>query len=219
MKQTDVLYAQFLAILSLVLACIFSSISQAASVSDLLISEIMANPSKVSDTTGEWFELYNPTSESIDLSGITLSDDGRNSYTFSAANSLLINPNSYFVLARNNDSMENGGFTADYIYRGFTLKNTRDQIVFSDASGELLRLNYASGFVSAGESMELIDTIMLPENYAASTTAYGLGDLGTPGKAGSYQFAAASPVPLPASVWLMASGLLGLTGFSRSRKI
>jgi hypothetical protein len=47
----------------------------ASSVSDLLISEIMANPAGLSDTRGEWFELYNPTIEPINLRGLDLGED------------------------------------------------------------------------------------------------------------------------------------------------
>ena len=38
----------------------------------------MANPTAASDSQGEWFELFNSSTESVDLSGIVLSDDGSN---------------------------------------------------------------------------------------------------------------------------------------------
>ena len=46
------------------------STAQAGMISDLLITEVMVNPSQVSDTNGEWFELFNPTTDAIDLNGI-----------------------------------------------------------------------------------------------------------------------------------------------------
>jgi hypothetical protein len=111
------------------------SFSQAATVSDLLISEIMADPSAVTDSNGEWFELFNPGNETISLDGITLHDDGSNSVLLSGSG-LSIASGSYFVLARNGDSLSNGGFTADYVYGGgFSLGNSNDEIVFSDGSG------------------------------------------------------------------------------------
>jgi len=217
MKHLDLTFTQLLSGLGLVLMCIFSSVAQTATVSDLLITEIMANPTAVSDTQGEWFELFNPTSNSIDLSGILLSDDGSNGHIISTESSLLVNPGSYFVMARSNDTTSNGGFVADYVYNSFSLNNTSDQIIFSDDSGELLRLNYSAGFVPAGSSMELMDTVMLPSNYAASPTTYGLGDLGSPGTTGSFTQPLAA-VPLPGALWLMGSGLLGLIGFSRRQQ-
>lgn len=198
------------------LCCVFLPITQAATVSDLLITEIMANPAAVSDTRGEWFELFNPSAESVDLSGIILSDDGSNLHTITAG---VIAAGGYFVLARNGDSNLNGGFNADYTYSSFSLSNSSDQIIFSDNSGELLRFDYGSGFVPVGGSMELIDAIMLPENYAATTTTFGAGDFGTPGAAGSFtQPVILASVPVPAAVWLMGSGLLGLACFSRRQK-
>lgn len=216
MKRVTTLLARATLALALFSAFCFSSFSHAASVSDLLISEIMANPAAVSDTNGEWFELFNPTADTINLDGLTLSDDGANSVLLSGSN-LSINSGDYFVLARNNDSLINGGFVADYSYgSGFTLSNSSDEIVFSDSNGELLRLNFSGAFVSSGASMELLSDTMLLSNYALSTTAYGAGDLGTPGIAGNFTYSLSpSPVPLPGTAWLMLSGLAGLLSFKR----
>ena len=218
MKYYKLFLAQLLGALS---ACCISSFSQASSVSDLLITEIMANPSAVSDANGEWFEIFNPTSDSISLEGIFLSDDGAgNNHTFSnIGGNLLVGSGEYFVLARNGNTLTNGDFTADYVYGSdFSLTNIDDEIVFSDALGELLRFNYSSGFVVNGVSMELIN-----ENsaiYTASTSLYGDGDLGTPGTAGTHTFnVQTSAVPLPNALWLFASGLLGCTGLMRRKSV
>jgi len=216
MKYYKLFLAQLLGVLS---TCCIPSFSQASSVSDLLITEIMANPSAVSDANGEWFEIFNPTSDSISLEGIFLSDDGAgNNHTFSnIGGNLLVGSGEYFVLARNGNTLTNGNFTADYVYGSdFSLTNIDDEIVFSDALDELLRFNYSSGFVVNGASMELIN-----ENsaiYTASTSLYGEGDLGTPGTAGTYTFSVqTSAVPLPNALWLFASGLLGCTGLMRRK--
>jgi len=206
-------------LIATILSWTFSSLAQAATVSDLLITEIMANPNAVSDTQGEWFELFNPTAESVDLNGMVLSDDNSLGHVIASGTGVLINPGSYFVMARNDDSTLNGGFVADYTYSRFSLGNTQDQIIISHSSGDFLRFDYGAGFAPNGGSMELIDAVMLPENYAATTTMFGAGDFGTPGTAGSFiQPSAPAPVPIPAAIWLMGSGLLGLTGFSRRQK-
>lgn len=219
MKHLSIMHVPFLSLLCLVFTCTFSSDSKAATVSDLLITEIMANPLAVSDTQGEWFELFNPTSESINLSGLLLSDDGSNSHTISSRTDLMINSGSYFVMARNGDSSQNGGFTANYVYSSFSLGNTQDQIIFSDMSGELLRFDYGAGFVPSGGSMELIDAVLLPSNFAATSTTFGSGDFGTPGSSGSFiQATGVTPVPIPGTVWLLSAGLIGLASFIRKNK-
>ncbi len=179
----------------------------------------MANPSAVTDTLGEWFELFNPTNEAIDINGITLSDDGSNRHDIVSEEAILINPGSFFVMARNGDSNTNGEFTPDYIYDNFSLSNTSDQIIFSTNSRVLLRLDYEAGFVSAGISAELTSNEMLAGNYVNSITPFGLGDLGSPGAAGAFDLTKPSaPVPLPGTAWLMTSGLLGLIGFKRRKR-
>lgn len=215
MKYHDLVFAQ---LLGTTLSCGTPSLSNAASVSDLLISEIMANPAAVTDANGEWFELFNPTSDSINLSGISLSDAGSNSHLISNSNDLWVNSGSYFVMARNGTSLNNGGFTADYVYSNFTLGNSSDQIIFSEGTNELLRFDYSSGFVANGSSMKLLSESMLAGNYAASTSAYGDGDFGTPGTEGTYAFSVApSAVPLPSALWLFGSGLMGLIGLTRRK--
>lgn len=210
--STSALFAS----MQLLLGLLFSINTQAA-VSDLWITEIMANPASVSDSNGEWFELYNPTLDAVDLEGLILSDDGSNSHIITSGNALLINPGEYFVLAGNADSSSNGGFHADYEYSSFSLGNSADEIIFSSTAGELLRLDYTSGFGTAGQSMELLGPSMLETNYGLTDAAltYGLGDIGTPGEAGSFT---PSPVPVPAAVWLFGSGLAGLIGIMRRRK-
>jgi len=207
-------------ILTALISGTFTFNTQAASVSDLLITEVMANPFQVSDANGEWFELFNPTASSINLKGMTLSDDGSNSHTIPTDNDLFIASGQYFVMGKNGDSTTNGGVTADYVYNSFTLGNSGDQIVFSSGITELLRLNYSADFDVAGQSMELMSLSMTEASYALTHAgfSYGLGDIGTPGMAGSFTPAPA-PVPLPAAVWLFGSGLAGMIGISRRRKV
>ena len=190
---------------------LFSNLSQAVMISDLLISEVMVNPAALSDTRGEWFELYNPTAESINLREITIGDDGSDLHRIES--DLLVLPGEYLTLARYFDP----GFVPDYVYDDFTLSNTGDEIVFSDGVSELLRLDYGSDFDAAGRSRELIELPMLTSNYELTleSFSYGIGDIGTPGEAGSFRPATSavpspSPVPSPAPLWLLISGLLGL---------
>jgi hypothetical protein len=177
----------------------------AFSAGDLLISEIMADPAAISDTRGEWIELYNPGSEPINLRGLDLGDDGGNRHRFDS--DLLILPGEFLTLARSADP----GFVPDYVYDNFTLANSDDEIVLRDGSLELLRLDYGPGFAQAGISRELQQLPMLAPNYGLTMAAlsYGAGDIGTPGEGAAMLFAPAA-VPLPAAAWLFVSGLLAV---------
>ena len=211
--------AKGIAHLGLLGSFLFSGFSHAMTVSDLLITEVMVNPSALSDTQGEWFELYNPTTEGVNLNTLTLGDDGNDLHRIES--DLLIMPGEYLTLARSNDP----GFVPDYIYEDFTLTNTEDEIVFSDGVSDLLRLEYVSGFAVAGNSRELSELPMIASNYdlTLATLGYGSGDIGTPGAAGSASYGSSpvtppSAVPVPAAVWLFGSGLLALLPWTSMRK-
>jgi len=192
-----------------------SSHSYAVMISDLLITEVMANPNAVTDAKGEWFEIYNPSNDIFDFNGITLSDNGTNSHLITGPTNLIINPGEYFVFGKNGNTLENGGYIADYVYSNFTLGNSDDEIILTDSIGNILSLEYTNGFVNAGKSTELLSYEMLMTNYGTTSDFnYGDGDFGTPGSQGSYAFNT-TPVPEPKSLWLLLIGCLLL--LSRKR--
>lgn len=198
------------------LICSLSLLAQpgfAAAVGDLLITEVMANPAALSDSRGEWFELFNPTDEQINLLGIDLVDDGSNRHRFDT--DLLILPGKFLTLARSADP----GFQPDYVYSNFTLANTSDEIVLRDGLVEMLRLDYASGFSVAGRSRELEQLPMMASNYGVTLASlgYGAGDFGTPGSGAIILSPTVSAVPVPAAVWLFASGLIAVLSATRRR--
>ncbi len=129
---------------------------------DIIISEVMANPEAVSDSNGEWFEVHNLTGNTLDLNGITLSDDGTNSHVVNFGGALTLNPNDYLVFGKNGSSSLNGGYMADYAYSGFSLSNGADEIVIGLDGMELVRLEYGSGFAVSGVSRELAGTVGFP---------------------------------------------------------
>jgi len=198
------------------LTCSLTFLTQpvfAAAVGDLLITEVMANPAALSDSQGEWFELFNPTDEQINLFGIDLGDDGSNRHRFDS--DLLIPPGEFLTLARSADP----GFQPDYVYSNFTLSNGSDEIVFYEGLVEMLRLDYGPGFSVAGRSRELQQLPMTASNYVLTLASlgYGAGDIGTPGSGPTGMPPAVSAVPLPAAAWLFASGLLAALSTARHR--
>lgn len=158
----------------------------------VVINEIMQNPNAVSDTDGEWFEVYNAGTESVDLNGWTIRDDGSDLHVI--AGSVVVAPGGYAVLGRNGNSGTNGGYTADYVYSGFTLANTADEVVLLDGVGAVVdRVDYTGTSPwpnPTGASMALSSPAAdnnVGSNWALADVRGGSytggGDLGTPGAA------------------------------------
>lgn len=155
----------------------------------IVITEVMVNPAVVSDSYGEWFEIYNNDTTIIDLNGWKIADSENDLHEIqSDVMEIIINPGEYLVLGRNGDSNVNGGYSADYEYSGFQLSNSSDEIFLIDADGMIAdALEYSSSFpFSSGASMYLPDPNSdntIEENWYMSGLQYGDGDYGTPGRA------------------------------------
>jgi uncharacterized repeat protein (TIGR01451 family) len=156
---------------------------------ELIITEIMQNPTVVEDSAGEWFELYNAGEDSYDLDGCLLRDLGTDSHTIDNAGSLIINPGAYLVLGRNGDSGTNGNLAVDYQYSSFTLVNEDDEVILECEGVEVDRVEYDGGpnFPDpAGASMQLLSPALDNNSGSNWCEATGLwpgsaGDFGTPG--------------------------------------
>ena len=152
---------------------------------DVVVTEVMVNPSAVSDSYGEWFELYNAGSSTVSMNGWLLLDNGSNEHNVT---SISIDSGEYIVFGRNTDSAVNGGYDADYVYSGFQLANSADEIKLIDAEGRIVDvIEYNSSFpYSSGASMYLKNITYdnaVDTSWAMSEVEYGSGDLGTPGRA------------------------------------
>lgn len=165
---------------------------------DIIITEIMADPSAVTDTNGEWFEVYNTTGAEIDMNGWTIKDNGSNSHTINTE--LKVPAGGYAVLGINLDTGTNGNATVNYEYSSFTLSNSDDEIIIeSPGLIEIDRVEYDGGpdFPDpTGASFELSSSKLNHvdnnngSNWKENTTSQygvsGTGDYGTPGTANDY---------------------------------
>ncbi|MDP7120665.1 MAG: choice-of-anchor D domain-containing protein, partial [Candidatus Marinimicrobia bacterium] len=147
----------------------------------------MQNPSEVSDPLGEWVEIHSRWFTPVHLKDFILADDGTDAHTI--ATDVAIPAGGYAVLASNADTATNAGLIADYEFSGFSLGNSSDEVVLSDAGGtELDRVEYDNGATfpdPSGASMELIAPFLdnaQGTNWATGVTPYGDGDLGSPGR-------------------------------------
>lgn len=89
---------------------------------DLVVSEIMMNPATVADTTGEWFEIYNPGTMTVNLSGLTIETG---SATDTIDTDVLVPGSGYALLALSSTTTENDSLpTPDFVYSGLSFDET-----------------------------------------------------------------------------------------------
>ena len=152
---------------------------------NIVITEVMVNPAAVSDSYGEWFELYNADTVIISMLDWQLLGSGSDEHN---VDSISIAAGEYIVFGRNNDSSVNGGYNADYEYSGFQLANSEDEIILIDDEGRVAdQVAYDSSFpYLSGASMYLKNVVYdnaVDTSWAMSDMVYGAGDYGTPGRA------------------------------------
>ncbi len=156
----------------------------------LVLTEIMADPDAVTDDHGEWFELYNNTAVEMNLIGMVVYDLGSNSFTVDEE--LLIAPAEYAVLGVDGDTGSNGGVDLDHEWSSFYVGNSDDEIYLEHDGIVLDSVEYDGGALwidPTGASMSLdpasTDPSLNddPDAWCEATTAFGQGDLGTPGEA------------------------------------
>ena len=160
---------------------------------DLLITEIMYDPSAMSDTDGEWFEIYNHSSAGVNLQNLVLERNGTNRHVIT--DSLILSPGSYFVFARTDSAAH---ATNQYVYgSAITLPNTGAVLSISNQDTQtgpgalIFSVDYSdAGFPSGsgvsiilGPSMFNAAEAILGSSWCISASEYGNGDLGTPGSA------------------------------------
>jgi hypothetical protein len=175
---------------SVVITSFTPSTPQPAVTGDVVITEFMRNPDAISDSLGEWFEIYNPTNTLWDLENCVIKDLGSNTHTIT--DTLEIPPAQYRVLARSSAP----GFTPDYVFSGFEIGNSDDEIIITCGGVEISRVVYTAGWPdAAGASSQLLRTKInemdndAAANWCVSVTPFGSGDLGTPRAANEFQSA------------------------------
>ena len=177
----------------------------------LIITEIMQNPTTPNDV-GEYFEIYNTTSSSIDLLGWTLKDSSNSGEDHIIASSVVVPANGYAVLGKDSNTANNGGVSLDYAYgNGYILGNTSDDIVLDCNGTTIDAVAWDSGVTfpnPSGKSMELATNKYTASandtgtNWAEATVEISSGgNLGTPGSTNSFVLALREAVNLDFKVY------------------
>jgi len=161
---------------------------------DLVVAEFMKDPASVSDSDGEWVELYNPNGFTRQISGWMLHDGGSNMHVIQAGGPfILVGPGQRYLLGNESDPALNGGLALDYQYSSFSLSNGADEILLTARNGQLVdSVVYDDGLLwpdLAGVAINLDpaahDALLNddPTRWCAAQTPIGSTnpDLGTPG--------------------------------------
>lgn len=158
---------------------------------DVVFSELMVDPSApVSDYTGEWVELTNVGTGTVQLEGCRLlADVMPNDHRIAA--SIVVAPGDSVVLGKVVDAATNGGVAPlDYTYgeTGFAMTNTGDVLRLICEGQTIDRVEYGAAWIVSGASIELAhDRLDVRSNdgqaaWCKASTAYGdAGQLGSPG--------------------------------------
>jgi Domain of unknown function (DUF4493)/Lamin Tail Domain len=159
---------------------------------DLLITEIMADPDALSDSEGEWFEIYNNTNHTVDLHHLVIRKSTDDQHIINS--SILLPAHEFFVLARTDIAVSG----SKYIYgTSISLTNTGASLSISNYGSDgsdgsvICSINYGAeefpNAASAGASLSLsplhmnYTDVLSGNSWCLSTSEYSTGDLGTPG--------------------------------------
>lgn len=158
---------------------------------ELVINEIMKNPSAAGDSVGEWFEVANVTGGPLDLAGCILSSSNDVPHTIPKSPAVAVAAGGYLVLAVSGNSALNGGVTAGYVYAGLALGNGSDSLTIrcDNVLVDTVAWDEGATFPSPdGASLQLDPSKLDPADndlgasWCAATGAFGAGDKGTPGQ-------------------------------------
>jgi hypothetical protein len=157
----------------------------------ILITEVMYDPSGLSDTEGEWFEVYNNSGQSINLQNLVLERDDINRHVITESIELL--PAHYYVFQRTDQATEASN---SYTYGSdITLSNTGATLAIynegteSDPGALIFSLNYGdTGFPGGTGASICLSPLSFNaaaaisgSSWCTSTSVYYTGDAGTPG--------------------------------------
>jgi hypothetical protein len=208
----------FKIITKLMLTIIISLSLSASAFAGIIINEIFQNPNAVSDSKGEWFELYNSGLTDIDINGWAVADNGTDNFIINNGGSLIISSGGFLVLGTDGNIATNGGISVDYVYSALFLANSSDELVlFDNYLSEIDRVEWDDGASfpdPIGASMALRSISLdnnLGNSWAESTLLQASGDYSTAGSCNNDVGQVCSvSVPEPATLAIFAFGMIGI---------
>jgi hypothetical protein len=187
--------------LTLVESSIEAYAATAATPGSVIISEFIPNPDAVSDANGEYIELFNSNSFSVDINGWKIYNASTLDLTIGS--SVSISAGGFIVLGNSTNTGVNGNYTADYAYgSSVVLEETGSDaiIITNETDTEIDKVQYddTDWTIPSGSSLVYTGTINddnnIPANWIASEKrengfldASITGDFGSPGTNGYKQ--------------------------------
>lgn len=164
----------------------------------LTINEFMADPGAVTDDAGEWFELHNWGSTSINVLNYRILSG--NDPVLTIGSSVNVPAGGHVVLARSGTKRKNGGVTVTYVYgTTLTLANAADWLAIRDAGGvtvdSVAWTSATTGTAWAVRDPSADNASVGAANWQLATSTYGAGDKGTPGARNDGYIPPAPPQP------------------------
>ncbi|MFT5993630.1 MAG: cysteine-rich repeat protein, partial [Bradymonadia bacterium] len=174
--------------------------ARAPAAGELVLTEFFAD-APGADGDFEWFELHNVTDETLNLAGVTVGDDGADSFLVETVT--LIGPGEFAVFVAAETTLPAIEGLTPIVYGGeITIGNTIDEFVVSLEDLEIDRVVYdttAGWEVPTGATLSLDATALdnsVPGAWCEGVEAYNeAGFLGTPGASNP-----ACPIDLCAAV-------------------
>ncbi|MAJ44385.1 MAG: hypothetical protein CMF96_06550 [Candidatus Marinimicrobia bacterium] len=152
----------------------------------VIISEVMINPQNISDSNGEWFEIYIQNEIPINFKNWIIKDNDTDEYLITE--NYEIQNSSYAIFTNNSNPYSNGGIYNAYEYGDINLANAGDELYLISPEGFVAdsiwwddggQFPFGNGF-----SMALINNNLNnlePINWQESNIEFSSGDFGTPG--------------------------------------
>jgi hypothetical protein len=158
---------------------------------DLVITELMINPSAVRDTDGEWVELKNLSGRMLVLNGVEIVSDDDEGHIIAADAPILLPVGASAVLGRSTDMATNGSVDVWYAYQDISLANESDRLVLFADGVRLDEVSWDDGLsmpdpVGASLSVDPLHADAAenddPTVWCVASEAWGVAtDFGTPG--------------------------------------
>ena len=169
--------------------------SVATTVPRVVINEVMANPRSLPDERGEWFELRNFETRSIDLRGWSIASGNDRGVTIDR--SVVLPPAGIIVLAREPESALSAAFAYG---SSVSLGNGADWIAVRLPDGRMVdSVAWTSPVAGASRALREGATVhadLASDAWETSTQTFGGGDRGTPARPNATAVAAPrAPAP------------------------